>query len=146
MAVVVRDFVGKDDWSWFIARNPIKRVEDTCGRVVEDDETGEILAILIGDTWYGDSVSLHIVVMDKRAYEHISEGFEFVFNNPKYPDVKIAYGFIPTNNEKGYKLIKRLGFKDAYTLSGGTDGTGFNITTMTREEYTKLKGVYHGST
>jgi len=146
VSVVLREFDGFKDWEWFTRHNPIKRVQDTSGITAVDAESGEILAIVVCDTWYSDSVNLHIVVTDNRIvrYGFMEAIFNYVFNNNKHENIKIAYGFIPTNNAKARKLIKNVGFTEVYTLSGGDGGVGFHILTLDKKDCKFLKGNKHG--
>ena len=141
--VVNRPFDGTTDWAWFQERNPIKRVEDTCGVTAYEETTGNILAVMICDTWYTHSVYLHFAVDNSivAKYGFAEYAFNYVFNSDQHPDTEIAYGFIPTTNKKAFKLTRKLGFEPVSVLSGGDKGVGFNIMAMKKDGCRHIQGA-----
>tara|TARA_R110002020_G_scaffold230092_5_gene440880 strand:+ start:4756 stop:5190 length:435 start_codon:yes stop_codon:yes gene_type:complete len=108
------------DITWFKERNHINVMEDTVGIVAMDEDTHEILAMCIMDSWTKTSVQVHQVIENPMVLRHgfFEEISHFVFVTSWR---RVMVGLVPANNEKAIKLNKHIGFSEVARIRNGYD-------------------------
>lgn len=134
MNVNIRTMTGADDWAWVNAQVPVLRVEDTCGLMAENADTGERLACCVMDNWANNSVQTHMIITHPIVLRHKFLEFcaDYIFN---FEGRKRVYGFIPGNNAKALKLNAHLGFKEVFRIPDGfADGEDYVVMQLLKED------------
>mgnify|MGYP000250560160 CR=1 FL=1 len=111
MNVIFRLMNGPTDWPWIIERIPVKRVEDTCGMVAVDEDTGEIKGAVVFDNFTHNSAQVSIATATPMVmrYGFLEEACDMLF---EHFGKDYMYSFVRDDNDKALKLNKHLGFKE----------------------------------
>ena len=120
------------DWLWVRKRILVLLTEDVKG-VVAVDLKDQLLGAIILDNWTQNSVQCHIAIDSPMLLKHgfLQECMDYVFNTCKR---KIAYGVVPSDNEKALKLNRHMGFVEVARLKDSvSDGVDSVILEMTRQ-------------
>ena len=94
--------------------------QDLKGLSVVDEETGELFAAALFNSWTKTSVCVHQYiknpfVLKHGFYELIAE-YVYVHNGRA-----IMYGVVPSTNEKALKVDKNIGFEEVARLKDAVD-------------------------
>jgi len=133
------------DWGWVLERTNPKLVEDTCGIVAYDVETGEIAAMAIFDHLWSTSATAHILVEHPMVLRHgfIEEAADFIFN---FMGKQVLIGQTPSTNVKALKMAHYIGFKEVYRVPNGLgEGKDMVITQLVKEECKHLPILQEGA-
>lgn len=147
MNVEYRAFHGPSDWGWVIKHNPILRTDNTNGIMAIDSDKNETIGAVIFDNWTPNTVQAHIIATTSMLFKHgfLEEAFDYAFN---ISGRKYMLGIIPSDNEKSVKLVKSIGFKEAYRLKDGwADGIDIIVFEISRDNcrfLPQLKEVANG--
>jgi hypothetical protein len=123
----------REDWGWINKKLPILWVEDTCGLVCADEETGIPIAACVMDNWTDNSVQCHLLILRKAAIRggFLHYCFDFIFN---HKDKKYIYGLVPGDNTAALRLNKHLGFTEKCRMENAfKDGVDYVIMELKRE-------------
>ena len=121
------------DWAWINAQIAVLRVEDTCGIIAIDDDTGEKLAVCVMDNWTHNSVQCHIAVPKVMVLRHnfLECCCDFIFNEV---GLSKMYGQVPSNRPKAVKFNEHMGFTEKFRLEEAhAKGVDYIIMEMTKE-------------
>lgn len=98
------------------------------------DKNRRLLGVIGFDYWTPSSVQMHVWYaspMALRGGVFLKEAFTYAFVTNKR---KVAFGVIPSDNEKALKFIWHVGFKEVARLKDGWDvGTDMVINEMRPE-------------
>lgn len=90
-------------------------------RGIKAVKDGKILGIIGCDYWTPAAVQMHVWIGSPAALRggiFLREAFGYVF---KTNGKKVAFGIIPSDNEKALKFIRNVGFKEITRLQDGWD-------------------------
>lgn len=134
MKVEFRDFEGVIDWPFVQKHVPILRVEDTCGIVAVNTDTGETIAAAIFDNWTNNSATLTLIISNPMVIRH---GFMECISYYAFVEKKrkLVHSWVASNNAKALKLNAHAGFTPVLTMKDGyADGVDYLIQQLTRED------------
>lgn len=123
----------REDWGWFNQRNPARPSIDSTA-VVAIDDSDEIQAMCLMDTWTNSSCQCHIAIDNPMVLRHgfLEQCFNFAFVEA---DRCVMVGLVPEDNKKALKFNERIGFKEEYRLKNGYDyGTDYVVMVLHRED------------
>ena len=121
------------DWGWVCAQVPLTYVEDTCGIMAVDLETGKTVGAVIFDNWTANSVQTHFIITTPMLLRHgfLEQAYDFIFNEK---GCKFMYGLVPSNNHKACTLNKHMGFTEKTRMTDAyADGVDFILMELKRE-------------
>jgi len=129
-------FVGLQPWHWVDIPDSAKprRCEDTRGIIAIDENTNEMLAACLFDTWTYNSCQIHIYIKNPIVIKHgfLHELFDYAFNTGGR---NVIIGVTPADNAKALKFIRHTGFvKQGVIPDGYKQGVDFVLTTMRAED------------
>jgi len=111
-----RPLDSKQDWEWFIERNPLTYVADMKGIIAVNMDNGDVLAGCVMDTWTETSCQVHFAIDNPFVIRHgfFNEVSRFVFDTAGRLTM---YALIPANNAKSLSVANKIGFKEVTRLS-----------------------------
>ena len=121
------------EWDWISKRAKQAQVEDSQGLVAYKDDSGEILGIVVMDSWTKSGCQAHIAIDNPMCIRAglLSEAF---FHIHVTCDRKYAFGAIPANNKKAYNFDLKIGFKEVARIPDGhAEGVDYIIIRTSRE-------------
>lgn len=137
MRVKIRQFDGPTDWGWIKRHIPLTRVEDTCGFVAYEEDSGDQLACVIFDNFTYKTVQAHWIIERPIALRHelIEMALEFAFDRCHKDRI---YGVVAANNKRARRLNSRLGFEEVFRMPEGY-GPGIDYIVMELTKWPHLK-------
>lgn len=122
-----------EEWEWMRERTHIIMCEDSEGLVVYD-ETGKILACCVADSFTVDGCCVHFAIDNPLV---IRRGFFEAIARHLYIDRgrRRLWGMVPDNNDKAFKLDKKIGFTEVARIPNAIqEGIGYIIMELRRED------------
>ena len=141
MKIRYRPFNVEEDWEYVKARAVPVLVEDTCGIIAVDIETGRRVGAAIFDHLLEGSAQVHIMLDHPIVLKHgfMASAADYIFN---YRNKKVVYGLTPSGNKKAIKFNKKVEFKDVYRIPNGySDGVDLIIMQLLKEDCTYLPRI-----
>jgi hypothetical protein len=138
-------FSVREDWVYVSERAMPKLVEDTCGIIAVDLDTGQRVAAAIFDHILEGSAQVHIMIDKPTVLRHgfLEEAADFIFN---FMGKEVVFGLTPAGNEKALKFNKRAEFKEVYRVPNGfAVGTDLVMMQLLKEECTYLPYIEEAS-
>ena len=138
MKINYRAFNLAADWPYISATAKPKLVEDTCGVIAYDVETGKTVAAAIFDHLWPTSAQVHLVIEKPMVLRHgfLEEAADFIFN---FMGKKVVFGLTPANNKAAVKFNKHAEFKEKHRIPDGfAEGTDLIMFQLLREECSYL--------
>ena len=139
MNIQIREMVGETDWKWFMERNPIPQLDDTCGMTAFDADTGEIVGITMFDTLTANSAHCHVAVDGMTMFRHgcVEEVFDIAFNRL---GLKMLIGKVKSDNQRALRFDLHLGFKEHSRIKDSiADGVDLITLVMMKDQCRYLK-------
>jgi RimJ/RimL family protein N-acetyltransferase len=89
-------------------------------RAIKAVSDGIIQGIVGFDYWTPTAVQLHIwaTPLGLRGGKLITEAFDYAFNQA---GKKVAFGIIPSSNERALRFVRKVGFSEVCRLRDGWD-------------------------
>ena len=122
----------QEQWLWFKERTHVILCEDTQG-IVAMDQQGDILAILVADSFSPDSCNVHMAVDNPMVIRHgfLNEVARHLFITCGRNHI---FGLVPSNNKKALKFDKHIGFEEVARIPDGVgSGTDYVVLRMDKE-------------
>ena len=118
MIIRYRAFNLARDWPYVTDRAFPKLVEDTCGVMAVDIETGENVAAAIFDHLLHNSAQVHIMIDKPMVLKHgfMEEVADFIFN---FMGKGVVLGLTPASNTAAIKFNKHAEFKEVCRIPNG---------------------------
>lgn len=139
MKIRFRFFHGPTDWDWVKAHVPILRVEDTCGIVAFDGDTGRLLGAGIFDNFLNDSAQLTLIMDTPMLIRHgfLDAIYEYLFVICKK---NFCYALVNASNEKSIKLTEHVGYKHMMNIPNGyRNGVDFLVYQLSKNDFYRAK-------
>jgi hypothetical protein len=114
-----KKFSVSDDWEYVSSRAVSHLVDDTCGMIAIDIDTGHRVAAAIFDHLFKGSAQVHVMIDNPRVLRHgfLEAAADFVFN---FLDKQVCFGLTPASNLKAMRFNTRVcGFTEAYRIPNG---------------------------
>lgn len=108
---------------------------DSRGVMAIDEDTGELQAAMIADSWSFNSCQTHIYIANPFVLKHgFAEAvFGFVFGEDSGRELII--GVTPADNDKALKFIEKVGFIEQFRIKDGyKKGVDYVMTTCRKED------------
>lgn len=115
MKVAFKRISCAEEWAWFNKLNPVTLVPDMTSIMAVDEESKEILACCVMDTWTESSCQVHFAIANPFVLRHgfFQEVSKFVFDTSG----RLAmYGLVPADNKKALSVDKKIGFREITRL------------------------------
>jgi RimJ/RimL family protein N-acetyltransferase len=105
----------KAGWDWFNVQVPVLTVEDSCGMVAVDEDTGEYVGGVVFDNWTDTSVMAHFCITSAAV---LRSGFydlatDYVFEERGR---RMIFASVPSQYEKALKFLPKVGFIEQFRL------------------------------
>lgn len=118
MKIGFRYFDGPLDWGYVQSKVPIKRVEDTCGLIAVDMDTGKQIGAAIFDNFLNDSAQLTLIMDNSMLVRRgfLNRVYDFIFNEHRK---NYCYALVAANNRASIKLTERVGYREKMRIPNG---------------------------
>ena len=125
------------EWNWLTERAMQKRMSDSQGIVCYDDESNEIKAMCVLDTFTRDACNAHIAIdspiVIRRGFLHQIVGH--IFNTL---DRSRFFAFVSGDNSKSLKFCTHFGMLEVARIPHGTrQGVDCVVLGMDRQQCAK---------
>ena len=109
---------GPRDWDWVKKYVPLLRVEDTCGMIAVNEETGERVGAVVLDNFLNNSCQATIILRSPMVLRHgfLETCFDAIYNGFGKDYI---YCLVAATNTKSLRLCERLGGIEQMRIKDG---------------------------
>ena len=108
---------------------------DSRGVMALDEESGDLQAAVIFDSWSYNSCQIHVWIGNPFVLKHGFAEAVFGFSFGADSGRELVIGVTPADNDKALKFIKNIGFIEAYRVKDGyKKGVDYVMTTIRKED------------